>query len=94
MWLATVIVKARSPPAAALGGAVSVTARSAVAAGDPSDAEVKALYEKYKDVLPDPARDTPGFKVPRKVKLEVLTADVPAIAKAIQAKLTEAELKA
>lgn len=63
-------------------------------AGDPPDAEVRALYDKYKDVLPDPARDTPGFKVPRKVKLEVLTADVPAIARAIQAKLTEAELKA
>jgi peptidyl-prolyl cis-trans isomerase D len=63
-------------------------------AGDPSDADVRALYEKYKDVLPDPAKGTPGFKVPRKVKLEVLTADGPALAKEIQAKLTDDEIKA
>lgn len=62
--------------------------------GEPPAADVQALYDKYKDVLPDPARDTPGFKVPRKVKLEILTADGPARAKAIQAKLTEADLKA
>ena len=34
-------------------------------AGDPSPAEVQALYDKYKDVLPDPSKDTPGFKIPR-----------------------------
>ncbi len=63
-------------------------------AGDPPSADVQALYDKYKDVLPDPSKDTPGFKVPRKVKLEILSADAPTIAKAIQAKLTEPELKA
>jgi peptidyl-prolyl cis-trans isomerase D len=62
--------------------------------GEPTDADVQSLYEKYKDVLPDPAKDTPGFKVPRKVKLEVLTADGPALAKQVQSKLTEADLKA
>ncbi len=62
--------------------------------GEPTDADIQALYDKYKDVLPDPAKDTPGFKVPRKVKLEVLTADGPALAKQIQSKLTEADLKA
>jgi hypothetical protein len=62
--------------------------------GEPTDADIKALYDKYKDVLPDPAKDTPGFKVPRKVKLELLSADGPALAKQIQSKLTEADLKA
>lgn len=62
--------------------------------GEPTDAEVRALYDQYKDVLPDPKRDTPGFEVPREVKLEVLTADAPAMAEAIRAKLAEADLKA
>ena len=62
--------------------------------GDPSDADVRALYDKYKDVLPDPTRDTPGFKVPRRIKLEILTADGPALAKTIREKLTEADLRA
>ena len=62
--------------------------------GEPTQADVQALYDKYKDVLPDPTKDTPGFKVPRKIKLEILTADAPTLAKQIQAKLTDAELKA
>jgi hypothetical protein len=62
--------------------------------GEPSSAEVESLYEKYKDVLPEADSPTPGFKIPRQVKLEVLSLDGNAVAKAIQDKLTEAELKA
>jgi hypothetical protein len=60
----------------------------------PTDAEVEALYDKYKDVLPDPTKDTPGFKVPREVKLEVLTADVSKLAEELKPKISEKDLKA
>ena len=52
-------------------------------------ADVQALYDKYKDVLPDPARDTPGFKVPRQVQVEILSIDGNALARGIKDKLTE-----
>ena len=60
---------------------------------EPSAADVQAFYDKYKDVLPDPARDTPGFKVPRQVQVEILSIDGNALARGIQDKLTEAELR-
>ena len=59
-----------------------------------TDAEVEAYYEKYKDVLPDPSSPTPGFKVPRQVKVEVLSMDGEALARSIKDRLTEAELLA
>jgi hypothetical protein len=37
---------------------------------EPTDAELKELFNKYRLQEADPARDTPGFKLPRKVKLE------------------------
>ncbi len=61
---------------------------------EPTPADIAALYEKYKDVLPDPARDTPGFKVPRQIQLEILSIDGNALARDIKDKLTEAELRA
>jgi hypothetical protein len=61
---------------------------------DPTDSEIKDFFEKYKDVLPDPASPTPGFKIPRKVKAEYLAIDANAVARRIQAKLSESELKA
>jgi hypothetical protein len=59
---------------------------------DPTESEIKEFFEKYKDVLPDPASPTPGFKVPRKVKAEFLSIDSNAVTKRIQAKITEPEL--
>ena len=61
--------------------------------GEPSLTEVQSLYETYKDVLPDPKKDTPGFKIPREVKLEVLSIDGNDVGKKIQEKLAEAEVK-
>jgi hypothetical protein len=61
---------------------------------DPTSDEIAAEYEKFKDVLPDPARDTPGFKVPRQIQVEVLSVDGRALALGIRDKLTEAELRA
>jgi len=60
---------------------------------EPTESQAKALYEKYKDVLPDPDRDTPGFKIPRQVRLEILSIDGAALSKAIEAQLTEDELR-
>ena len=61
---------------------------------EPTPADLAAMYEKYKDVLPDPARETPGFKVPRQIQLEILSIDGNALARGIKDKLTEAELRA
>jgi peptidyl-prolyl cis-trans isomerase D len=60
---------------------------------DPSEAEVKEFFDKYKDVLPDSARPTPGFKIPRQVKAEWLALDANAVTKTIQAKIPEDELR-
>jgi peptidyl-prolyl cis-trans isomerase D len=60
---------------------------------DPSPQEIQAYFEKYKDELPDPARATPGFKVPRQIQVEILSIDGNALARAIKDKLTDAELR-
>jgi peptidyl-prolyl cis-trans isomerase D len=60
---------------------------------EPSDSDLQALYDKYKDVLPDPASETPGFKVPRHVQVEIMSIDGNAMSRGIKDKLTEAELK-
>jgi peptidyl-prolyl cis-trans isomerase D len=61
---------------------------------DPSPDKVRAFYEKYKEILPDPTRDTPGFKIPRQVRTELLSIDGAALARAFREKLTEPELLA
>ena len=61
---------------------------------DPTESELAEYFAKYKDVLPDPNRPTPGFKVPRKVKAEFLGLDANALAKKIRAQIPEDELKA
>jgi hypothetical protein len=60
---------------------------------EPTDAEVLSTFNKYKDVLPDLSSPTPGFKIPRQVKAEYLMMDSNALAKRIQAKIPEDELK-
>jgi peptidyl-prolyl cis-trans isomerase D len=60
---------------------------------EPSAQDLQAYYDKYKDVLPDPTRPTPGFKVPRQVQVEFLSIDGNALARGIKDKLTEAELR-
>ena len=60
---------------------------------EPAASEVQALYDKYKDVLPDPTRETPGFKIPRRVQLEILSLDGNALARGLRDKVTEAELR-
>ena len=60
---------------------------------EPSPAEVEALYQKYKDVLPDPDRETPGFKVPRQIQVEILSIDENGLEHGIMDTLTEQELR-
>lgn len=42
--------------------------------GEPTDDELKRLYDQYKDDEPNPGRETPGFKTPRRIKLEWISA--------------------
>ena len=56
-------------------------------------ARSRRLFDQYKEVLPDPARETPGFKIPRRVQLEILSLDGNALARGLRDKATEAELR-
>jgi hypothetical protein len=62
--------------------------------GEPSEAQAREYYDKYKDQLPDPNRDTPGFKIPRRVQVEYVLADPEAIERRIRASLTDEDLRA
>jgi hypothetical protein len=61
---------------------------------EPTPEELKAEFDKYKDVLPDPARETPGFKVARQIQLEILSIDGNALARGFKDQITDAELRA
>lgn len=39
-------------------------------AAAPTDAELRDLFDKYKSAEPDPVRETPGFREPRKLKVQ------------------------
>jgi peptidyl-prolyl cis-trans isomerase D len=58
-----------------------------------STQELQDYYDQYKDVLPDPSRPTPGFKVPRQVQLEVLSIDGNALVRSYKDRVTESELR-
>ena len=80
---AAVAVKAASYPAANFISAVP----------EPTRDQVEEFYARYKDALPEPTRETPGFKVPRQIKVEILSIDGALLARTLQEKLTEAELR-
>lgn len=65
-------------------------------AGTPTEDELRRLYDKYKDDEPNPGREDPGFKDPRKVKLEWLSAkgDEPYFTKAAAEWLPKGQLAA
>jgi hypothetical protein len=42
---------------------------------EPTDKELRDLFEKYKNAEPGPEREQPGFKVPRRVKVEWVSAN-------------------
>lgn len=59
----------------------------------PSTTDLEAFFDKYKDALPDPNSPTPGFKVPRRVRLEFLAIDLKALEDKYRAKLTEKQVR-
>ncbi|WP_422930611.1 hypothetical protein [Singulisphaera sp. PoT] len=59
---------------------------------EPTQAEVQAFYDKFKEVLPNPESKTPGFKVPRQVVAEILSVDGNALMKGFKDQIKEAEL--
>lgn len=61
--------------------------------GQPSEGDLLAYYDLYKNQLSDPSRETPGFKIPRRVMVEYVTADPAELARRIEPLLTEAELR-
>jgi hypothetical protein len=42
---------------------------------DPSEEELKALFEKYKDKLPNPSSPEPGFRIPHKIDVQYFKAE-------------------
>jgi hypothetical protein len=50
--------------------AVPGAAFASLVTATPSDDELRRLYEQYKNVEPNPTKEDPGFKDPRKVKVE------------------------
>jgi hypothetical protein len=60
---------------------------------EPTDARVRQYYEKYKEILPDASRPTPGFKIPRQVRVEILSIDGATMMREIRDKLPEPELR-
>ena len=59
----------------------------------PTDAEVQTLYEAAKDRLPNPDSPDPGFRVPQKVRFEVVSADLAKRAAEIRPSVTPADLR-
>ncbi len=59
----------------------------------PSTTALRAFHDQFKDALPDPASPTPGFRVPRRIRLEYLAFNLAARETQLRAKLTEAEVR-
>jgi hypothetical protein len=43
---------------------------------NPSEEELNALFEKYKDKLPNPLSPEPGFRIPHKIEVQYFKADI------------------
>jgi hypothetical protein len=43
---------------------------------NPSEEELKDLFEKYKDKLPNPVSAEPGFRIPHKIEVQYFKADI------------------
>ena len=60
----------------------------------PSDATLRAFFDKYKDDLPDPRSAAPGFRRPRRAKYEYFTAKREAFEAEAAREVTDAEIAA
>lgn len=61
---------------------------------DPSDEQLRAFYDKYKDRVATPSSPEPGFREARAVKLEYLKADYVKFFEAAKAKIGEEAIRA
>lgn len=61
---------------------------------DPTDSQLRAFYEQYKNVAQSPTSPEPGFKLPEGVKLEYIKADYLKFYEAAKSKLSEDEIRA
>jgi len=60
--------------------------------GEPTEAELRALFEKGKVVDPDPSRAEPGFHLPHKIAFQWLRIDRGPFVEAAMKKITEDEV--
>jgi len=60
----------------------------------PGDQTLRAFYERYKDDLPNPRGDAPGFRRPRRAKYEYFVARREAFEKQAAAEVTDEEIAA
>ena len=65
-----VFYRDRSSPTTYEVLAVPGASFAGIATGTPTDDELRRLYDKHKGDEPNPAKEDPGFKEPRKVKVE------------------------
>lgn len=61
---------------------------------DPSAADLQKFYDQYKNVEPQPAAPTPGFRQPFKAQFQYVKADYEKLLAAEKPKVTEQEIKA
>lgn len=61
--------------------------------GEPKPRALEAFYQKYADQLPDPDRDTPGFKMPRRVQVEYIVIDQRKTELKLEENLSESEVR-
>lgn len=64
---------------------------SSIAQADakPTATEIQSFYEKYRGQLADPLNGKPGFRVPRRIRVSVLTADRAAITEQIEKSIAD-----
>ena len=60
---------------------------------DPSDAQLHAFYDQYKDSFPQPNSPTPGFKQPMRAQYQYFKADDEKLVAQELPKVTEKEIK-
>ena len=60
----------------------------------PTDAELISFYDKYKNRLPNPNLDTPGFQVPRRVQVEYVQVDSSDLQRKYRDSMTDDDLRA
>ena len=61
---------------------------------EPTESQISTLYDQYKTRLPNPNLDTPGFKVPRKVRVEYVQIDSSELQRKLRDSMSDEDLRA